>query len=121
MTILSQSNVNLVRTNMSRMERVEWDHINHEYFDQELYFRDIRPQEFGLFFVPSIIKGQQDYGNTYKFWRFFKYIFSKVVFDGEGNMPDVRDALIIQSQLIRNRHLSRREKTDLIFNHGLFK
>ena len=103
----------------NQQERQVYDHIHNCYFDQEEYYRDLEPHEFGLYFLPIVLQLKLSCGHTEQFLQQVRRLWVEVVVDGYGNIVDLYHAQLI-SHIIQTRELSDFEKLDYIFYHPLF-
>ena len=100
-------------------QRLEWDSFNMEYFDQELYFRDIQPFEFNLYFLPNMLKAKKLLGCTPEFFYFTKDIWIYIMLNGTGNLQDVHHADMI-TDILKSRDLNFKQRFQLLYSHYLF-
>ena len=103
----------------NQRERLVYDHIHKCYFDQEEYYRDIEPHEFGLYFLPTVLQLKLSCGHTERFLRIVRSLWVEVVVDGYGNLTDLHHAQLI-SHIIQSRELTEAGKLDYLFFHPLF-
>ena len=99
--------------------RFQWDHINKEYFDQELYFRDIRPEEYALYFLPNILKAKKLLGKTQSFLNTVRDILVDVIIFNTGNSEDLSHALLLLP-CVSSRVLTEEQKQLIVYHHFLF-
>lgn len=100
-------------------QRLQWDSFNMEYFDQELYFRDIQPFEFNLYFLPNMLKAKKLLGCTAEFFYFTKDIWIDIMLNGTGNLQDVHHADMI-TDILKSRDLNLKQRFQLLYSHYLF-
>lgn len=100
-------------------QRLQWDSFNGEYFDQELYFRDIQPFEFNLYFLPNMLKAKKLLGCTPEFFYFTKDIWIDIMLNGTGNLQDVHHADMI-TDILKSRDLNFKQRFQLLYSHYLF-
>lgn len=96
--------------------RLEWNTIRAEFFNQNDFYRDLKPHEYNLYLVPNVLKAKKLFGCSLTFFQAVTIFVWKVLFQKKGNQIDKYYASYIENLLVC-KDKTIHEKIDLVYNH----
>ena len=93
-----------------------WNTEKLEFFDQNEYYRPLKPTEYHLLYLPQILKAKKLFGKTGQFLNAVN-VHTALLFERNlGNSEDRKLATEI-SKILGEPQLREKDELEMIFNH----